>query len=84
MDNSNFDKWKETLGKAVNIGEHIGMSDNTINNIAEGVGSFLAKNVQPSNDEEKLLKELWDVANQHDKHVLAKLVVKMTQNDCLY
>lgn len=84
MNNNNFNAWKDTLGKAVNIGENIGMSDNTINNIAESVGSFLSKNVQPSNDEEKLLKELWDVANSHDKHILAKLVVKMTQNDSLY
>lgn len=75
----NWNEWKETLGKAVNMGETVGLSDNTINNIAAKVGNFLSDNVEPRNDEEKLLKELWDVGNSHDKHVLAKLVVKMTQ-----
>lgn len=55
MSITEFDKWKEALGKAVNIGENLGMSDNTINNITASVGSFLAKNTTPSNDEEKLL-----------------------------
>lgn len=80
MDNSNkWNNWKEALGKAVDLGENIGLSNNSINNIAEKVGGFLANHVEPANDEERLLKELWDVGNQHDKHVLAKLVVKMTQ-----
>lgn len=77
--NSYNNDWKDTLGKAVEIGENMGISDKTINNIAQGVGSFLANNIEPQNDEEKLLKELWSVANNHDKHVLAKLVVKITQ-----
>lgn len=74
----NWDKWKEQLGKAVNLGETIGMSDETINNIAERVGTFLANNVEPQNDEERLLKELWDVADEDDRKVLAKLVVRLT------
>ena len=76
---SNWDEWKENLGKAVEFGENIGLSNNSINNIAEKVGSFLANHVEPTNEEERLLKELWDIGNQHDKHVLAKLVVKMTK-----
>lgn len=74
----NWDKWKETLGKAVNIGETVGMSDKTINNIAEKVGTFLSNHVDPQNDEERLLKELWDVAAEDDRKVLAKLIVKIT------
>lgn len=74
----NWDKWKETLGKAVNMGETIGMSDKTINNIAEKVGTFLSNHVDPQNDEERLLKELWDVAAEDDRKVLAKLIVKIT------
>lgn len=76
---NDWDNWKDTLGKAVEIGENVGLSNNNINNIAEKVGGFLANHVEPTNEEERLLKELWDVGNQHDKHVLAKLVVKMTK-----
>ena len=73
----NWHKWKDTLGKAVDLGETAGLSDGTINNIAERVGTFLSNNVDPRNDEERLLKELWDAADEHDREVLAKLVVKI-------
>lgn len=74
----NWDKWKEALGKAVDIGETVGMSNKTINNIAEKLGTFLSNNVNPHNDEERLLKELWDVAAEDDRKILAKLIVKIT------
>lgn len=74
----NWDKWKETLGKAADLGETVGMSDKTINNIAEKVGTFLSNHVDPRNDEERLLKKLWDAADKDDKEVLAKLIVKIS------
>jgi hypothetical protein len=73
----NWGTWKDTLGKAVDLGETVGMSDNTINTIAEKVGTFLSNNVDPHNHEERLLKELWDAADESDRRVLAKLVVKI-------
>ncbi|WP_139902195.1 DUF3243 domain-containing protein [Clostridium thermarum] len=72
-----WNKWKSTLGKAVDAGETIGISDKTITNMAEKVGTFLANYVDPHNDEERLLKELWDAADERDREVLAKLVVKI-------
>ena len=73
-----WDAWKETLGKAVDIGETIGLSDNTINKVAEKVGTFLSNNVDPRNNEERLLKELWDAADEKDRETLAKLVTKIS------
>lgn len=73
-----WDNWKETLGKAVDIGETVGLSDKTIDNVAEKVGNFLSNNVDPRNDEERLLKELWDAADEEDRKTLAKLVVKIS------
>lgn len=72
-----WDQWKNTLGNAVNLGETVGMSDKTITNVAEKVGTFLSNNVDPRNPEERLLKEMWDVADNKDRDVLAKLVVKI-------
>lgn len=74
---NNWDNVKETLGKAVDLGETVGLSDKTITNTAEKIGTFLSNNVNPRNDEEKLLKELWDSANEEDRKVLAKLVGKI-------
>lgn len=70
--------WKDTLGKAADLGETIGVSDKTITNAAEKIGTFLSNNMSPRNDEERLLKELWDAANEEDRKTLAKLVVKIS------
>lgn len=72
-----WNKWKNALGKAVDLGETVGMSDKRITNVAEKVGTFLSNNVDPSNDEERILKELWDVSDEDERKVLANLVVKM-------
>ncbi|MDF2678537.1 MAG: hypothetical protein K0Q97_2889 [Bacillota bacterium] len=73
-----WDAWKETLGKAVNLGKTVGMSDHTITNVAENIGTFLSGTMDPRNKEERLLKELWDVSDENDRHTLAKLVTKIT------
>jgi hypothetical protein len=73
----NWHDWKKTLGKAVDLGETVGMSDNTITNMAEKVGTYLSNHVPPHNDEEKLLKEMWDAANEEDRKVLAKIITKI-------
>lgn len=73
----NWNDWKKTLGKAVDFGETVGMSDETITNIAEKVGTYLSNNVSPHNDQERLLKEMWDAASEDERQTLAKLVVKI-------
>jgi hypothetical protein len=69
--------WKTTLGKAVDLGETMGMSDKTITNIAEKVGTFLANNVDPRNDEERLLKQMWDASSEEERKTLANIVAKI-------
>ncbi|HYE81461.1 MAG TPA: DUF3243 domain-containing protein [Clostridia bacterium] len=76
-----WSNWKNTLSKAVNLGETVGMSENTIENIAVKVGNVLASRVDPENGEQRLLQELWKVADDGDRKVLAKLVVKMVETD---
>ncbi|WFR58831.1 DUF3243 domain-containing protein [Anaerocolumna sp. AGMB13025] len=73
----NWHDWKKTLGKAVDLGETVGMSDKTITSISEKVGTYLSNYVSPHNDEERLLKEMWDAADEDDRKVLAKIVVKI-------
>lgn len=73
--------WKNTLSKAVNLGESFGMSENTIENIAAKIGNVLAARVDPENREQRLLQELWKVGDDSDRKVLAKLIVKMVETD---
>jgi hypothetical protein len=74
----NWGDFKDTLGKAVDLGETVGLSDKTITNAAEKIGTYLSNNINPRNDEEKLLKELWDAAGGEDRKILAKLIVKIS------
>lgn len=73
----NWHDWKKTLGKAVDLGETVGMSEKSITNVSEKVGTYLSNHVHPHNDEERLLKEMWDAADDEDRKVLAKIVVKI-------
>ncbi|WP_202708331.1 DUF3243 family protein [Sporosalibacterium faouarense] len=82
--NSNFtewNKWKESVGKAVKLGESIGLSEDTIENIGEKVGTFLSATTDPENREHRLLQELWKVGDDTDRKSLSKMIVKMVQTD---
>lgn len=74
-----WEKWKNVLHKAVNIGDIAGISEETMSKLAKTIGTFLAKTIDPENREERLLKELWDVADKEDRLVLAKLIIRLVQ-----
>lgn len=76
-----WEKWKETLSKAVNAGQAVGLSEKTIDNIAYKVGNMLSSTVDPENREQRLLQELWRVGDDDDRKVLSKLIVNMVQVD---
>lgn len=78
---SNWDKWKATLGNAVNLGQKVGLSENTIDGIATKVGDFLTANVDPENREQRVLQELWKSGDDQDRKTLAKMLVNMVQKE---
>ncbi|ACL68927.1 DUF3243 domain-containing protein [Halothermothrix orenii] len=78
---SDWDKWKKNLGQAVNLGKKIGLSEETVVKVGEKIGDFLEKRVEPENREQRVLKELWDVASQDEQRHLASMIVKMVQKD---
>lgn len=78
---SDWDKWKSTLSKAVNLGSAVGLSEKTINNVAYQVGNTLTAAVDPENREERVLQELWKVGDDSERKTLSKLIVKMVETD---
>lgn len=78
---NDWDKWKETLSKAVSVGETVGLSDDTLKNLGVRVGKFLASNVDPENHEQRVLKELFDVGSKKEKEALTSMIIKMVQQD---
>lgn len=76
-----WDKWKSALSKAVNLGQTVGLSEETIDNIAYRIGNMLTGAVDPENREERLLQQLWKTGDDEDRKVLAKLIVRMVQTE---
>ncbi len=77
----NWHRWKNVLGAATQLAERIGISDETIEDTATKIGNFLANTFDPANDEQRLLKELWENATEKEKHELASMITKMSQRD---
>jgi len=53
------------------------MSQETIQNLAYEIGDYLARDVEPKNEEERLLRDMWNAADQNEQRVMAGLMVKM-------
>ncbi|MFZ7119436.1 MAG: DUF3243 domain-containing protein [Eubacteriaceae bacterium] len=73
----NWNDWKNILRNAIDVGEKVGISDNTMVEIGSKIGSFLANNVDPENKEQRFLKEMWDVANDSEKETLTNVLMRM-------
>lgn len=77
----NWERWKSFLGKQVENAKNIGLSHGAIEKTAVQIGEYLAKNVDPKNEQERVLKDLWSVASEKEKHAIANCVMKLVQNN---
>jgi len=77
----NWDQWKNFLGDRLHQGEQQGIQQDTISNLAFEIGDYLAKQVEPQNDQEKVLADLWSVASDEEKHSIASVMVKLVENN---
>ena len=74
-----FSEWEEFLGDRVQQAHEAGLSDETITNAAFRMGNYLAEQVDPRNQQQRLLKQLWDAGSQEDQRSLARMMVKLVQ-----
>ncbi|MFD1018251.1 DUF3243 domain-containing protein [Thalassobacillus hwangdonensis] len=77
----NFDSWKDFLGNRLHQAEGQGMKQGAVSNIAYEIGGYLAKNVDAKNEQEAILRDLWNVADEQEQHAIANMMVKLVQND---
>ncbi|THF78437.1 DUF3243 domain-containing protein [Cohnella fermenti] len=73
----NFDSWKHFLGDRVDAAKNAGISEEAISRLAYEIGEFLDNKVEPQNDEQRVLKELWDAGNESERKTIAGLMVKL-------
>ena len=70
----NFDQWKDFLGDRLNQAQDKGMQQDTINNLAYEIGEHLASKVDAKNDEEAILRDLWNVASEEERRTMASMM----------
>lgn len=72
-----FEKWKQFLADRVQNAQSAGMTEDTIAKLAFEIGEFLEEKVDPKNEQQRVLKDLWDVGNEEERKTLARLMVKL-------
>lgn len=77
----NWHQWKDFLGDRLDQAQDQGMNNQVINDIAYQVGDYLAKEVDPKNEQERVLADLWSVANEEEQRAIASIMVKLVQNN---
>ncbi|MET3699540.1 uncharacterized protein DUF3243 [Bacillus oleivorans] len=77
----NWDQWKNFLGDRLNHAKQQGMDNNVVSDLAYEIGEYLAKQVDPKNEQERVLADLWSVASPEERHAIANMMVKLVQNN---
>lgn len=77
----NWDQWKDFLGDRLNQAKQQGLDQETINQLAEQVGDYLSQQVDPKNEQQRVLSDLWSVASQEEQQAIANVMVKLVQNN---
>ncbi|MBW8348937.1 DUF3243 domain-containing protein [Bacillus sp. IITD106] len=77
----NWEQWKNFLGDRLDNAQEQGMSDKVINQMAHQVGDYLAKQVDPKNEQERVLADLWSVASEDEQRAIASVMVKLVENN---
>ncbi|WP_050614844.1 DUF3243 domain-containing protein [Bacillus testis] len=75
----NWDQWKNFLGDRLQSAEGDGISQSVISDLAFEIGDYLANQVTPKNDQEKVLADLWSVASDEERHAIANMMVKLVE-----
>ncbi|GAK01995.1 hypothetical protein JCM19037_195 [Geomicrobium sp. JCM 19037] len=77
----NWEHWKSFLGDRLESAEDDGLSHDVVSDVAFEVGDYLAKEVEPQNEQERVLKDMWNVADEQEQHAIANMMVKLVQRD---
>ncbi|OXM17048.1 DUF3243 domain-containing protein [Paenibacillus herberti] len=76
---SSFTEFKHYLGNRIDLARRIGLNDEQLAQAAEKVADYLAEHEEPRNSEEKLLQELWKIGKEEERHMLAHMLVRLSQ-----
>ncbi|MBM7632652.1 DUF3243 domain-containing protein [Geomicrobium sediminis] len=75
----NWDHWKSFLGDRLESAQHDGLNESVVSDVAFEVGDYLANQVEPQNEQERVLADMWKVADESEQHAIANMMVKLVQ-----
>jgi hypothetical protein len=77
----NWKHWEAFLADRLHHAQNEGMSEGAISNLAFQIGDYLANQVEPKNEQERILADLWSVADKDEQQAIANMMVKLVQNN---
>ncbi|MEH7073562.1 DUF3243 domain-containing protein [Neobacillus drentensis] len=77
----NWKQWEDFLADRLHHAQNEGMSDGAIHNLAFQIGDYLSSQVEPKNEQERILADLWSVADKEEQQAIANMMVKLIQNN---
>lgn len=67
----------QELANVIEDGNQHGVSDELMVKGMISVGNLMAKFVKPDSPEEALMSEMWEIASEDEKNMMANLVLKI-------
>ena len=77
----NWKQWEDFLADRLHQAQNEGMSEGAISTLALQIGDYLAEQVEPKNEQERILSDLWSVADKEEQQAIANIMVKLVQNN---
>jgi hypothetical protein len=77
----NWKQWEDFLADRLHHAQNEGMSDGAISTLALQIGDYLANQVEPRNEQERILSDLWSVADKEEQQAIANIMLKLVSNN---
>jgi hypothetical protein len=77
----NWKQWEDFLADRLHQAQNEGMSEGAISALALQIGDYLAEQVEPKNEQERILADLWSVADKEEQQAIANIMLKLVQNN---
>lgn len=73
----NWDEWRGSLSEMVQAARDIDPSEAHVVEVVEDMIDFLSERMCPGSQEERMMRELWDTADEGERKVLARTILRL-------
>jgi len=77
----NWDEWRQSLSEIVLAAREIDSSGTYVAEVMEDVIDFLSERICHDSPEEYIMSELWDHANENERMILARMMLRLFEHD---